>query len=90
MSASPAVRQSGAIEPEAGSLKPFDYPREDIESSLFPSGEKAAIARLREFCQQAVTDYRNSAIYRHAMAPAVCRFTSPPAFCHRVSACIGC
>ncbi|WP_168403896.1 deoxyribodipyrimidine photo-lyase [Erwinia amylovora] len=53
----PAVRQSGAIEPEAGSLKPFDYPREDIESSLFPSGEKAAIARLREFCQQAVTDY---------------------------------
>ncbi len=38
-------------------LKPFDYPREEIDASLFAPGEKAALARLREFCQQPVEDY---------------------------------
>lgn len=53
----PAVRQGGPLK-AVESLKPFDYPREATDSSLFPVGEKAAIARLREFSQQPVTHYR--------------------------------
>lgn len=52
----PACRAEGAVNPHR--LKAFDYPREDINSALFPPGEKAAIARLREFCQAPVTHYQ--------------------------------
>lgn len=38
-------------------LQPFDYPFEKYDDTLFPAGEKAALKRLREFCQQPVTDY---------------------------------
>ncbi|KQN54243.1 deoxyribodipyrimidine photo-lyase [Erwinia sp. Leaf53] len=52
----PAVRPDGPLStPDA--LQPFDYPREAFDDRLFPVGEKAAIARLREFCQQPVTEY---------------------------------
>ena len=53
----PGIRSSGAIETTDRSLQCFDYPREESDASLFPVGEKAAIARLREFCQQPVTLY---------------------------------
>jgi len=52
----PACRAEGAVNPHR--LKAFDYSREDINSALFPPGEKAAIARLREFCQAPVTHYQ--------------------------------
>lgn len=52
----PACRAEGAVKPHR--LKAFDYPREDIDSALFAPGEKAAIARLREFCQTPVTHYQ--------------------------------
>lgn len=53
----PDVRNSGAIDPHDRPLKAFDYPREAVDARLFPAGEQAAIARLREFCQQPVTEY---------------------------------
>lgn len=52
----PACRAEGAVKPHR--LKAFDYPREDIDSALFAPGEKAAIARLREFCQTPVKHYQ--------------------------------
>ncbi len=36
---------------------PFDYPREKVDTGLFPLGERAAIAKLREFCLRPVADY---------------------------------
>ena len=42
---------------EKPALKPFDYPQEEFDEELFPAGEKTAIQRLREFCQQPVVDY---------------------------------
>ncbi|AXU95954.1 MAG TPA: deoxyribodipyrimidine photo-lyase [Erwinia persicina] len=53
----PDVRSGGAIEVEDSSKSRFDYPCEAIDADLFPVGEKAAIARLRAFCQQPVTLY---------------------------------
>ncbi|WP_428945565.1 deoxyribodipyrimidine photo-lyase [Pantoea sp. FN060301] len=38
-------------------LPPFDYPFEDYDRNLFTAGETAALQRLREFCQQPVTEY---------------------------------
>ena len=37
--------------------EPFDYPCAEIDSSLFPIGERAAIAKLREFCQHPAAHY---------------------------------
>lgn len=51
----PALRPGGAV--EVSPLNAFDYPRQDIDTTLFAPGEKAAIARLREFCQAPVTQY---------------------------------
>lgn len=48
----PKVRESGALKDELTPLS-FDYPQQDFDAQLFPADEKAAIARLREFCQQA-------------------------------------
>ncbi|WP_421506836.1 deoxyribodipyrimidine photo-lyase [Erwinia rhapontici] len=53
----PDVRNGGAIDTHDNSLTAFDYPREAVDARLFPAGEQAAIARLREFCQQPVTEY---------------------------------
>ncbi|WP_435929545.1 deoxyribodipyrimidine photo-lyase [Dryocola sp. BD613] len=36
---------------------PFNYPREKVDTALFPLGERAAIAKLREFCLRPVADY---------------------------------
>lgn len=36
---------------------PFDYPREEVDATLFPVGERAAIAKLREFCLTPAADY---------------------------------
>ena len=52
----PAVRQCGSLE-DVAPLKPFNYPRETTDDTLFPAGEKAAIARLREFSKEPVTHY---------------------------------
>lgn len=35
----------------------LDYPQQEFDSTLFPSEEKRAIARLRQFCQQGAGDY---------------------------------
>ncbi|MCT4700742.1 deoxyribodipyrimidine photo-lyase [Enterobacteriaceae bacterium H20N1] len=36
---------------------PFDYPGEKVDTALFPVGERAAIAKLREFCLRPAVDY---------------------------------
>lgn len=36
---------------------PFDYPRDEVDTALFPFGERAAIAKLREFCLMPAADY---------------------------------
>lgn len=57
----PAPRaREGAPLAETPSLKPFNYPFEDFDAQRFPAGEKAALQRLREFCQQPVTRYPDS------------------------------
>ncbi|MEL4014112.1 deoxyribodipyrimidine photo-lyase [Dryocola clanedunensis] len=38
-------------------LTPFNYPRETVDASLFPAGEKAAIAQLRKFSQSPASEY---------------------------------
>lgn len=38
-------------------LSPFDYPRESVDSRLFPAGERAALKQLRAFSQQPATLY---------------------------------
>ncbi|WP_226569185.1 deoxyribodipyrimidine photo-lyase [Mangrovibacter yixingensis] len=35
----------------------FDYPQEPVDTVQFPPGEKAALQKLRIFCQQQVLDY---------------------------------
>ncbi len=52
--------REGAPLAKMPSLKPFDYPFEKFDQRLFPAGEKAALSRLREFCQQPVTHYSDS------------------------------
>ena len=52
----PSVRQSGPLTTLLP-LQPFNYPREAIDTTLFPAGEKNALHRLRTFCQQRVQHY---------------------------------
>lgn len=52
----PAVRQSGPL-PTPDPFMPFDYPQTEPDADLFPSGEAAALNRLRQFCRQSVADY---------------------------------
>lgn len=56
----PAARGEPII--PAGDI-PFSYPVEQVDAVLFPCGEKAAIARLREFCQQRAQDYSGQRDY---------------------------
>ncbi|EXU73544.1 deoxyribodipyrimidine photo-lyase [Erwinia mallotivora] len=39
-------------------IKSFDYPQEEFDETQFPAGEAAALRRLRAFCQQPVTRYK--------------------------------
>lgn len=52
----PAVRARGAIK-DLCKLEPFDYPRQSFDQHCFPAGEQAALKRLRDFCQQTVSEY---------------------------------
>lgn len=52
----PNARENAPLKKKPA-IKPFDYPQEKIDSSLFPAGEAAALKRLRTFCQQSVTEY---------------------------------
>jgi deoxyribodipyrimidine photo-lyase len=52
----PAPRPRGeAVLP--AKIKAFDYPRREVDEDLFPVGERAALARLREFCLVPAADY---------------------------------
>ncbi|MEQ4532414.1 MAG: deoxyribodipyrimidine photo-lyase [Mixta sp.] len=54
----PAPDKRAAISPDAlPALAPFDYPRHSFDRHFFPTGEAAALQRLREFCRQLVLDY---------------------------------
>ena len=54
----PAPDKRAAILPDAlPALAPFDYPRHSFDRHFFPTGEAAALQRLREFCRQRVLDY---------------------------------
>ena len=58
----PAVRESGPLDdPEP--FAPFDYPQRELDATLFPVGEKAALSRLRHFCRQSVADYERDRDY---------------------------
>lgn len=52
----PSAREGAPLK-KTPALTPFDYPRENIDAALFPTGEQAALNRLRHFCQQPVADY---------------------------------
>ncbi|SFM86751.1 deoxyribodipyrimidine photo-lyase [Izhakiella capsodis] len=52
----PTVRESAPITRKP-LLKKFDYPCEEYDETVFPSGEQAAMERLRQFCRTSVTDY---------------------------------
>jgi len=54
--AAPARREGETI-PDAAAPLDFDYPQEPFDADLFPASEKAAIARLRQFCQQGAGEY---------------------------------
>ncbi|MGV3345147.1 deoxyribodipyrimidine photo-lyase [Enterobacteriaceae bacterium LUAb1] len=51
----PEMRHTGPLTPAV--IAPFDYPCETWDEALFPADEKAALMRLRKFCQEAVVDY---------------------------------
>lgn len=53
--AAPKVRSSGSIEP-APSIT-LNYPRQSFDTAHFPVEEKAAIAQLRQFCQNGAGEY---------------------------------
>ena len=54
--AAPKVRPDGALNAPLTPIT-LDYPQDDFDATLFPVGEKAAIAQLRHFCQQAAGKY---------------------------------
>lgn len=54
--AAPKVRDSGALSETLKTLN-FACPQQDFDPTLFPADEKAAVARLREFCQHSAADY---------------------------------
>lgn len=51
----PSARHCGAIAPPRG--KAFNYPQQDVDAALFPVGEDAALARLRQFCREGAGTY---------------------------------
>lgn len=54
----PAPKKRANAEMGKGdALSPFDYPQQSVDETLFPAGEQAALARLRQFCQSNVADY---------------------------------
>ena len=53
--AAPKVRSSGSIKP-APSIT-LNYPRQSFDTAHFPVEEKAAIAQLRQFCQNGAGEY---------------------------------
>ncbi|STF44613.1 deoxyribodipyrimidine photolyase, FAD-binding [Escherichia coli] len=53
--AAPKVRSSGSIDP-APSIT-LNYPRQPFDTAHFPVEEKAAIAQLRQFCQNGAGEY---------------------------------
>ena len=52
----PARRENGSV---SSALVPINlhYPQQEFDPALFPAEEKAAIARLRQFCQQGAGEY---------------------------------
>lgn len=53
--AAPKVRSSGSIEPSPSIT--LNYPRQSFDTAHFPVEEKAAIAQLRQFCQNGAGEY---------------------------------
>ncbi|WP_075180707.1 deoxyribodipyrimidine photo-lyase [Pantoea sp. 1.19] len=53
----PAPKKRTSDAGQGDAIAPFDYPCEHWDDTLFPAGETAALARLREFCQQPVVGY---------------------------------
>ncbi|XNM48597.1 hypothetical protein ACLK17_03785 [Escherichia coli] len=86
--AAPKVRSSGSIEPSPSIT--LNYPRQSFDTAHFPVEEKAAIAQLRQFCQNGAGDHGNNQIFRQWKAPAVCRPAWQPAGYRLASACIAC
>lgn len=58
----PMVRDSGALTAPLTPLT-LNYPQQDFDAALFPAQEKRAIAQLRQFCQQAASDYEQQRDY---------------------------
>ncbi|WP_052284846.1 deoxyribodipyrimidine photo-lyase [Kluyvera genomosp. 1] len=51
----PAVRNAPAVDNTPAIV--LDYPQQPFDRALFPEDENAAIAQLRQFCQQSAADY---------------------------------
>lgn len=86
--AAPKVRSSGSIEPSPSIT--LNYPRQSFDTAHFPVEEKAAIAQLRQFCQNGAGEYEQQRDF-----PAVegtSRLSASPqrAGYRLASACIAC
>jgi deoxyribodipyrimidine photo-lyase len=56
------VRDSGALTAPLTPLT-LNYPQQDFDAAFFLAQEKRAIAQLRQFCQQAASDYEQQRDY---------------------------
>lgn len=54
----PKAREEAPLSP-GKTIPAFDYPFEEVDASLFPAGEEAALKQLRHFGKQAVQHYPN-------------------------------
>lgn len=52
----PAPRQAPSVDEQPAIT--LDYPQQPFDSALFPADENAAIAQLRQFCQQSAAEYQ--------------------------------
>ncbi len=51
----------------------LNYPQQSFDETVFPASEKAAIARLRQFCAQGRRITRRGGIFQRLKPPAACR-----------------
>lgn len=86
--AAPKVRSSGSLDP-APSIT-LNYPRQSFDTAHFPVEEKAAIAQLRQFCQNGAGEYEQQRDFRQWKAPVVCPPVWQRAGYRLASVCIAC
>lgn len=86
--AAPKVRSSGSIDPALSIT--LNYPRQSFDTAHFPVEEKAAIAQLRQFCQNGAGEYEQQRDFPAVEAPVVCPPVWQRAGYRLASVCIAC